>query len=147
MLAQLTKSVGLSLMVKRIALDILPEVKGMTLKPCVDCLAGKQHRVAFCTPTTPHHANDILDLVHTDVCSMIENSLSGALYFVTFIDDHSRKVFAYVLKDKYQVCDAFKEFHAMVERETDQTMVVSIEDHLKDTVECMVTGNRRQCRR
>ena len=122
MLAQLTKSVGLSLIVKRIALDILPEVKGMTLKPCVDCLAGKQHRVAFCTPTTPHHANDILDLVHTDVCSMTENSLSGALYFVTFIDDHSRIFFAYVLKNKYQVLDAFKEFHAKIERETEKKL-------------------------
>ena len=52
--------------------DLLPEVKGMTLRPCVDCLAGKQHRVAFRTSTTPYRANDNLDLVHTDVCSMTE---------------------------------------------------------------------------
>ena len=88
--------------------DFLPKLKGMTLRPCVDCLAGKQHRIAFCTSTIPHCAKNILDLVHTDVCSMIESSLSGALYFVTFIDDHSRKVFAYVLKNKFQVLDAFK---------------------------------------
>jgi transposase InsO family protein len=49
---------------------------------------------------------------------MTENSLSGALYFVSLIDDHSRKVFAYVLKYKFQVLDAFKKFHAKVERET-----------------------------
>lgn len=98
--------------------DLLPEVKGMTLRPCVDCLDGKQHRVAFCTSTTPHRANDIFDLVHTDVCSITENSLRGAIYFVTITDDHSRKIFAYVLKNKFQVLDAFKEFHAMVERET-----------------------------
>ena len=102
--------------------NILPEVKGMTLRPCVDCLAGKQHRVAFCTSTAPHHANDIHDLVHTDVCSMTRNFVSGALYFFTFIDDHSRKIFAYVLKNKYQVLDAFKEFHAKVERETDKNL-------------------------
>ena len=74
--------------------DFLPELKGMTLRPYVDCLAGKQHMIAFCTSTVPHHAKNILDLVHTDVCSMTKSSLSGALYFVTFIDDHSRKVFA-----------------------------------------------------
>ena len=74
--------------------DFLPELKGMTLRPCVDCLAGKQHRIAFRTSTIPHRAKNILDLVHTDVCSMIESSFSGVLYFVTFIDDHSRKVFA-----------------------------------------------------
>ena len=68
--------------------DILPELKGMTLSPCVDCFAGKQHRVAFRT-STPHRAKDILDLVHSDVCSMSKRSLSGASYFVTFIDDNS----------------------------------------------------------
>ena len=74
--------------------DFLPELKGMTLRPCVDCLSGKQHRIAFCTSTIPYRAKNILDLMHTDVCFMTESSLSGALYFVTFIDDHSRKVFA-----------------------------------------------------
>lgn len=49
---------------------------------------------------------------------MTNNSLSGDLYFVAFIDDDSRKVFAYVLENKFQVSDAFRESHAMVERET-----------------------------
>lgn len=35
---------------------------------------------------------NILDLVHTDVCMMDGEFLGGASYFVTFIDDHSRKV-------------------------------------------------------
>jgi hypothetical protein len=59
-----------------------------------------------------------LDIVHTDVCPMTEKSLSGALYFVTFIDDHSRKIFMYVLRNNWKVLDVFKEFHAKVERET-----------------------------
>jgi hypothetical protein len=103
-------------------MDFLPKLKGMTLRPCIDCLAGKQHRIAFRTSTVPHHAKNILDLVHTDVCSMTESSLSGALYFVIFIDDQSRKVFAYVLKNKFQVLDAFREFHAKVERETSRKL-------------------------
>jgi transposase InsO family protein len=49
---------------------------------------------------------------------MTEKSLGGALYFVTFIDDHSRKIFLYVLRNKWQVLDVFKEFHAKTERET-----------------------------
>ncbi len=40
------------------------------------------------------------------------------MYFVTFIDDHSRKVWVRLLKSKDQVLEAFKEFHARVERET-----------------------------
>ena len=30
-------------------MDYLPELKGITLKPCEHCFASKQHRVAFCT--------------------------------------------------------------------------------------------------
>lgn len=51
---------------------------------------------------------------------MSEKSNGGASHFVTFIDDHSRKVWLYLLKTKGQVLDAFKEFHTLVERETRQ---------------------------
>jgi len=53
---------------------------------------------------------------------MIEKSLGGAFYFVTFIDDHSRKVWVSLLKTKDQVLEAFKEFHAKVECETGQKL-------------------------
>ena len=48
---------------------------------------------------------------------MQSNTLGGALYCVTFIDDHSRKVWAYALKSKDQVLDVFKDFHVKVERQ------------------------------
>ena len=58
-------------------------------------------------------------MVHSDVCGPLRvKSFSGALYFVTFIDDHSRKLWVRALKSKDQVLDAFKEFQAAVERET-----------------------------
>jgi hypothetical protein len=98
-------------------MEFLPELNGITLKPCEHCFAGKQHRVAFCT-RLPHRAENVLDTVHTDVCSMTEKSLDGALYFVKFIHDHSRKIFLYVLRNNWQVIDVFKEFHANVERQT-----------------------------
>ena len=44
-------------------------------------------------------------------------TLSGSRYFVTFIDDASRKVWVYFLKRKDKVFQYFKRFHAMVERE------------------------------
>ena len=44
--------------------------------------------------------------------------ISGALYFVTFIDDHSRKVWGFAMKTKDQVRDSFKELHAILEIET-----------------------------
>ena len=97
--------------------DLLPGMKGAHLQNCVDCIHGKQHRVAF-RNTIPSRKPNILDLVHTDVCTMQTKSLGGALYFVTFIDDCSRKLWAFGLKTKDQVLEVFKELHTKVERET-----------------------------
>ena len=47
-------------------MDYLPELKGITLKPCEHCFAGKEHRVAFRTHP-PRRAENVLDIVHTDV--------------------------------------------------------------------------------
>ncbi|KAE8658916.1 hypothetical protein F3Y22_tig00116965pilonHSYRG00268 [Hibiscus syriacus] len=98
--------------------QLLLDVKGKPLDHCAHCLAGKQHRVTFQRSFPPTRRKNILDLIHTVICSMSKRSIGGALYFLTFIDDHSRKVWVHLLKSKDQVLDAFKEFHALVERET-----------------------------
>ncbi|KAM1740355.1 hypothetical protein EV2_016305 [Malus domestica] len=50
-----------------------------------------------------------------DVCGPIEvESLGRNKYFVTYIDDASRRVWVYLLKSKDQVFQTFQEFHAMV---------------------------------
>jgi len=85
--------------------------------PCTHCLVGKQKRVSFHKSPSSRKTN-ILDLVHTNVCTMNTKSLGGALYYVTFIDDHSRKVWVFALKTKDQVRDVFKVFHMKIERET-----------------------------
>ena len=45
-------------------------------------------------------------------------SLGGSRYYITFIDDSSRKVWVYFLKNKSDVFEAFKKWKAMVETET-----------------------------
>ncbi|KAK2456997.1 putative mitochondrial protein [Trifolium repens] len=86
-----------------LAKDHLPNIKGQALESCEDCLAGRQHRVSFQRSDDARRRKHILDLVHSDVCSTSERSLGGAQYFVTFIDDHSRKLWVYPLKTKDQV--------------------------------------------
>ncbi len=46
------------------------------------------------------------------------SSIGGKQYFVTFINDHSRKVWVYFLRHKSDVFEAFKKWKAMVENET-----------------------------
>ena len=45
------------------------------------------------------------------------DSLGGNKYFVTFVDDASRKTWVYLLNTKIKVFQYFHKFHAMVERE------------------------------
>ena len=101
-----------------LAKDHFPNIKGKPLESYEDCLAGKQCRVSFQRSDEAKRRKQILDLVHSDVCSMSEKSLSGAQYFVTFIDDRSIKVWVYPLKVKDQVLQNFQEFCASVEWET-----------------------------
>ena len=89
----------------------------MPLKTCDHCLVGKAHRVSFHT-YPPSRRLNVIDLIHIDVCTMQTRTVGDALYFVTFIDDPSRKVWGFALKTKDQVLDAFKELHARLERET-----------------------------
>ena len=66
----------------------------MSLEPCDYYLFGKQHRVSFRIPST--RKPNVLDLVYSDVCDPINvESLGGNKYYVTFIDDASRKVWVY----------------------------------------------------
>ena len=74
-------------------------------------------------------------------------SFGGALYFVTFIDDYSRKLWVYALKSKDQVLEKFKEFHASVERQSGKKLkcirTESIVDLLISTVSSMASHMRR----
>lgn len=89
---------------------------GISLKTSIDCLVGKLHRFSFHKSHRSRRSH-VLDLMHTNVCSITDRSLGGALYFVTFIDDHSWKRWTYCLKSKNLVLNVFKCFHVLVERQ------------------------------
>ena len=75
---------GLQVLSKK---ELLARIKGMPLKTFVHCFHGKQNRISF------HRNITSRKLGHLDVCGPLKvRTLGGALYFVTFIDDHSRKV-------------------------------------------------------
>jgi hypothetical protein len=95
-LAHVSKK-GLKILAKK---NFLSGMKSAPLKKCTHCLARKQNRVSFKSSFSTRKRG-ILDLVHSDVCGpMKTRALGGCLYFVTFIDDHSRKLWVYTLKSK-----------------------------------------------
>jgi transposase InsO family protein len=86
---------------------------------CETCVGGKHHRAPFTTSTTKTTVP--LELVHSDVCGKMQHrSLGGAEYFLTFTDDHTRYSWVYMLKtkDQDQVYECFREWKALVEKQT-----------------------------
>ena len=78
--------------------------------PCSSCMQGKQSRKS--TPKIrTSESTECLQLVHSDVAGPFRvRSLGGAKYFVTFIDDFSKRTWVYFIASKDQVFDKFKLF-------------------------------------
>lgn len=84
---------------------------------CETCLQGKQTRLPF--PDSKTKTSSILELIHSDVCGpMRANSFGGSRYFLTFVDDFSRKVFIYTMANKSEVFSKFKAFKTLCETQT-----------------------------
>lgn len=78
---------------------------------CEPCIMGKMTRQPF--NGKGYRANKPLEVVHTDVCGPISpTTWDGFRYFVTFLDDYTHMVVVYLLKNKFEVFEKFKEYHA-----------------------------------
>lgn len=91
-----------------------------TLQPaqCRTCMLSKIHVNPF-PQESKTRTTDLLEVVHSDVCGPFNvKSPGGSKYFVTFIDDFSRRIFVYIIKAKSDVLDTFKMFQKHVEKQT-----------------------------
>ncbi|MCI27168.1 retrovirus-related pol polyprotein from transposon tnt 1-94, partial [Trifolium medium] len=71
----------------------------------------------------------VLEVVHSDVCGPFdEKSLGGNMYFITFVDEYSRKMWIYLIQTKDEVFDVFKRFKALVENQSSKRMKILITD-------------------
>jgi hypothetical protein len=98
-------------------------VDGMNLKEvslhhiCEACVKCNHQRMSFPKDETTR-ASQLLEIVHTNVCGPMRiTSHGGAQYFLTFIDDFSRKTHVYLLKAKGEAFEKFKQYKALVENE------------------------------
>jgi transposase InsO family protein len=90
---------------------------------CRGCALDKFSKASF--PSSDTRLVGILDLVHMDVCGpMNQRSLSGCEYYLTFIDDYSRKTWIYFLKAKSEVFTQFQEFRSLVENQSGKRIKV-----------------------
>ncbi len=76
--------------------------KEVMLKVCETCQSGKQIRHPFPVQTT-HVSSKPLEIFHSDVWTTKTESIGGCKYYMSFIDDHTRKVWVYFMKHKGEV--------------------------------------------
>jgi hypothetical protein len=95
----------------------LPSISSTPTAVCGGCLIGKQAKKPF-DMSGSKRANEVLELVHSDVWEATNESFGGNKYFVSFIDDKSRYTAVYFLNHKSEVLTAFKTYKLLVEKQT-----------------------------
>jgi hypothetical protein len=82
---------------------------------CVGCVLGRHHWDSF-DKRASWHAPGPLQLVHSDLCGPLSSPyFSGCKYFLTFIDDFSKRTWVYFLKLKSEDFEKFLAYKALVE--------------------------------
>lgn len=77
---------------------------------CEGCVEGKLTKKPF-KSIGEIRSKRKMQLIYSDVCGPMQTeSISGAKYFVTFIDDYSRCCKVYFMKQKNEVLCKFKKF-------------------------------------
>ncbi|GFP91838.1 retrovirus-related pol polyprotein from transposon tnt 1-94, partial [Phtheirospermum japonicum] len=97
----------------------LPISTNKLLLPCSSCQLGKSHRLHF--PNSHVSAEQPFDLVYSDVWGPDPiSSMNGNRYFVLFIDDCTKSVWAYFLTHKIssenRVVSSFLQTHGIIHR-------------------------------
>jgi transposase InsO family protein len=104
---------GMTILSKR---GLLCDQKTGSLDFCEHCVFGKHSRLKFSTGI--HRTSGTMDYIHSDLWGPSQVPLKGgARYFVTFIDDYSRKVWVYFLRKKSDVFVTFKQWKTLIENQ------------------------------
>lgn len=83
---------------------------------CEFCMKGKQTRESNEESKDKSHIQRVLQVIHSDVCGKVSpTTKDGENYFVTFVDDFTHYCVVYLMKNKSEVVDKFKDFVAKSE--------------------------------
>ena len=89
---------------------------------CEGCLMTKLARTSFPSHTS-FETTTPLELVYADICGPImPETPGGNRYFLLFVDDYSRKMWVYLLKEKSDAFGMFKKYKAVVEKGTGKSI-------------------------
>nr|KYP39567.1 Retrovirus-related Pol polyprotein from transposon TNT 1-94 [Cajanus cajan] len=91
---------------------------------CESCMLGKQARNPFKVHLETR-SKDVLEVIYTDVCGPFEvPSLGGNRYFITFIDDFSKRIWLFLLGRKSEAFNCFVQFKKLVEKQSGKVIKI-----------------------
>jgi len=68
--------------------------------------------------TVIHYSKGLLDCVHVDVWGPTKTlSLGGHRYFISFVDDPSRRCCLYSMRQRFDVLDLFMKWKKLMEKQ------------------------------
>ena len=89
---------------------------------CIECIKGKQRNMR---KKDANRYGDVLELIHMDICGPFPTPYwNGQQYFITFINDYSRYDYLYLIYEKSQSLDVFKNFKVEVENQLSKKIKV-----------------------
>lgn len=90
---------------------------------CDQCVQGKSTRVRF--GSGMHVSSRSFEYAHADLSGPSRvKTLGGGSYFLSIIDDFTRRVWLYVLKDKTETFEKFKEWYVLTQNQVGTNLKV-----------------------
>ena len=91
---------------------------------CEPCHLGRMTKTPF--SGTMERVTNLLEIIHTSVCGLMSVDARGRVsLFLTFTDDLSRYGYIYLIKNKSETFEKFKEFQSEVENHRNKKIQVS----------------------
>lgn len=106
----------LSIICQNNLVEGIPEKLENDFLKCATCVENKMANVSF--KNNRHKANDLLEIIHTDLNGPHTTGYGGEKYFLTFIDDFSKIGKVFVIKFKSETYSCFVEYINQVETMT-----------------------------
>ena len=96
---------------------LYPKFRSLSSLNCNSCQFAKFHHLSS-SPRVDKQANAPFELVHSDIlgpCLVV--SQTGFRYFITFVDDHSRLTWLYLMKNCSELLSHFCVFHIEIKNQ------------------------------
>ncbi|CAN1753617.1 Retrovirus-related Pol polyprotein from transposon TNT 1-94 [Linum perenne] len=98
---------------------------------CEVCQYSKHTRSVY--PSLPYKSTHPFSIIHSDIWGPSKvTDLSGSRWYITFIDDHSRLTWTYLMKTKSETATVFKTFYQMIHTQFNTPIKVLHTDNAKD---------------